>query len=79
MDVMGVGRDGAYPFILTQMDIADAQGLTAVHVNRVMKMMKATGLITLKARVLTVLDRTGLERLGLFDPGFLHLRRAAAA
>jgi CRP-like cAMP-binding protein len=79
MDVMGVGKDGAYPFIFTQMDIADAQGLTAVHVNRVMKGLKETGLITLKARVLTVLDRLGLERVGLFDPGFLHLRPAAAA
>lgn len=79
MDAMGVGSGGLYPFTLTQVDIADAQGLTSVHVNRVIQMLKATGLITLKARTLTVLDRERLERLGLFDPTFLHLRRPAAA
>jgi CRP-like cAMP-binding protein len=79
MDLMGVGRNGESPFVLTQMDIADAQGLTSVHVNRVMQALKSTGLITLKARTLTVLDRPGLERKGLFDPGFLHLQRPAAA
>jgi CRP-like cAMP-binding protein len=79
MDVMGMGSESAYPFIFTQQDISDAQGLTAVHVNRVMQLLKARGLITLKARSLVVLDRRGLEQLGLFDPGFLHLRGAGPA
>ena len=55
------------------------RGLTAAHVNRVMQQLKARGLITLEARSLVVLDRQGLERLGLFDPGFLHLRGVGAA
>jgi CRP-like cAMP-binding protein len=79
MDVMGMSVDGRYPFVFTQHDIADAQGLSVVHVNRVLKQLKATGLIALKAKTLAVLDRKGLERVGLFDPGFLHLRRASAA
>jgi CRP-like cAMP-binding protein len=78
MDLVGVGADGAYPFVFTQQDISDAQGLTAVHVNRIMQQLKARGLIDLKARSLTILDRPGLERLGMFDPGFLHLRQRSA-
>lgn len=79
MDVMGVGRDGVYPFVFTQLDIADAQGLSPVHVNRVMQQLRAAGLIALKSRSLEVLNRQGLERLGFFDPRFLHLRSAEAA
>ena len=78
MDLVGIGVNGAYPFVFTQQDISDAQGITAVHVNRIMQQLKARGLITLKARSLTILDRLGLERLGLFDPGFLHLSQRQA-
>jgi CRP-like cAMP-binding protein len=79
MDVMGIGSGEAYPFIFTQQDISDAQGLTAVHVNRVLQQLKAKGLITLKTRSLVVLDRKGLEEVGLFDPAYLHFKRAQAA
>lgn len=79
MDAMGVGHEGVYPFVLTQKDISDAQGLTSVHVNRIIQQLKTSELITLKSKSLQVLDRKGLERLGLFDPGFLHLQRAVAA
>jgi CRP-like cAMP-binding protein len=61
-------------FPLTQNDLADATGLTAVHVNRVLKELRREGLIDVDHRALTIPDLGALERVGLFDPSYLHLR-----
>lgn len=67
---------------LTQIDIADAAGLTPVHVNRVLQEMRATGLIQLQARRLKIPDFAKLSRLAVYrhvpmPPGHsLRLRSA---
>jgi CRP-like cAMP-binding protein len=76
MDAMGVGQGGVYPFPLTQQDIADAQGLSPVHVNRVLQDLKARGLIAQRSKTLKVLDRKGLEATGLFNALYLHFQNA---
>ena len=73
-----MGADGAYPFPLTQQDLADALGVTAIHLNRVFKMLRATGTIDLKAKVLQVREWPRLLTLAHFSPGYLHLDRSAA-
>ncbi len=67
------GSDCEMP--LTQTDLADALGLSTVHVNRSVQELRATGLITLRNRRLTVNDLQGLTELAMFDPGYLHRRR----
>ncbi len=79
MDAMGIGADRVYPFPFTQQDIADAQGLSTVHVNRVLKQLTGGGLFELRLRTLRVLNRRKLEEAGLFDPAYLHFRSRAAA
>jgi CRP-like cAMP-binding protein len=74
MDAVGIGEEGTYPFMLSQRDIADVGGLTSVHVNRVLKQLKRLGLINLRGKSLTILDRAALARIAIFDPSFLHLR-----
>ena len=49
-------------FPLRQHHIADATGLTAVHVNRVMSAVRSAGLIETNERSLTILDLPGLRR-----------------
>ena len=66
------GADCDWP--LTQLDLADATGLSGVHVNRSIQELRASGLIELRARRLTVVDHVGLTDLAMFDPGYLHLR-----
>jgi len=60
-------------FPVTQADLADATGLSNVHVNRTLQDLRSAGVIELKARTLTVPDLDALMRVALFNPGYLHL------
>lgn len=51
-----LNHDGNCPFPLRQEHMADALGLTAVHVSRVLTLLKAEQLITLRSGALTLLD-----------------------
>jgi len=74
-----VGEDHTCEFPISQGKIADAQGLSAVHVNRVLQELRADNLITLKGGILTVLDWDGLKKAGQFDATYLHLQNQKLA
>lgn len=59
---------------LTQTDLADAGGLTAVHVNRTLQELRRAGLIELSGKRLTIIDLRPLMRVSMFNPNYLHLR-----
>ena len=59
---------------LTQADLADALGLSTVHINRVMQELRSSGLVALRNKRLTIHDREGLMDLAMFDPVYLHTR-----
>lgn len=66
------GLSCAFP--ITQMDLADATGLSVVHVNRTIQELRASNLIVLRERTLTINDLAALKSLALFLPNYLHLR-----
>lgn len=68
-------RGPSCDFPLTQNDLADATGLTAVHVNRTLQDMRRDGLIVLQGRTLTIPDMGRLKTAGLFNDNYLHLDR----
>ena len=57
-------REQRYPFPLRQQHIADAVGLTSVHVSRVLSLFRDRRLLELSEGVLTVLNPPELERIG---------------
>ena len=59
-------------FPATQQDIADATGLTSVHVNRSIQQLRLRGLIILQRQKLTIPDMLALQRAGMFNPEYLH-------
>lgn len=59
-------RDERYRFPLRQVHIADALGLTPVHVCRVMRLLQNRRVVSLAEGVLEILDRRELERIGLW-------------
>lgn len=67
------GNESSFALPLTQEQIADALGLTAVHVNRMMRQLRNHDLIETDGRVVTLRDVARLRLIGGFDPGYLHL------
>ncbi len=76
---VGLAQDHSFLFPVTQAELGDALGLTGVHVNRVLRDLRARDLIDWKRNTLTVLDWDGLVALGEFTPSYLHLTQARAA
>lgn len=76
--IVGLAEGDAFPFPLTQNELAEAVGLTPVHVNRVLQQMRGEELIEHKGKVLTVKDPVRLKRVVRFSSRYLHLRRTEA-
>jgi CRP-like cAMP-binding protein len=70
------GRRCALP--LNQAELADATGLSVVHVNRILQQLRSAGLLHLNGRQMELPDLAGLRRLALFNPAYLHRARPAA-
>jgi CRP-like cAMP-binding protein len=75
LESIGATNGASCDFPLTQGDLADATGLTSVHVNRTLQRLRARGLITLVDRKLVIPDMAALKAIGLFNPDYLHLER----
>jgi CRP-like cAMP-binding protein len=65
-------------FPLTQDDLADALGLTPVHINRKLQQLRQDGAITLRSRQLTIHDLRGMQHIADFDPSYLAPRVQSA-
>lgn len=73
--VAGLGEDTRYELPMTQEQLADATGLTSVHVNRTIKALEKEGLIErANPRAIEIGDWRRLADVGDFDTNYLHLR-----
>lgn len=71
----GIARPGngaGFYFPVTQEDIADATGLTAVHVNRTLRILREDGVLDYRSGRITIKDRERICRIARFDPAYLH-------
>ena len=73
--IVGRARDDSYDFPLTQIELSECLGLTAVHVNRTLQELRRMGLIELENRRLTILDLDGLKRAADFDGAYLYVSK----
>jgi Crp-like helix-turn-helix protein len=69
----GLSQGLSFPLPLRQSDIADALGLTPVHVNRTLRHLRENGLLSWRRGVLRVHDLTQLQRCCDFDAGYLAM------
>ena len=76
-----VGLVGDHPCDLpiTQVEFANAIGVTPVRVNQVLQVMRADGLIELNGERLNIPDWNRLMQVGEFDSTYLHLEDEQAA
>ncbi len=63
---------------LTQTVIGDALGLTPVHVNRVLRKLRLSGVMTLSGGDLVITDIGKLAAVAGFDDNYLHRRIGAS-
>ena len=69
----GQGNRNSFPLPITQTDLADATGLTGVHVNRTLRELRTRSKVELRSGRVTVHDWDQLVDIGDFDPGFMLL------
>jgi CRP-like cAMP-binding protein len=65
----------SFAFPITQTDLADATGLTPVHTNRILRKLRADGLLELTGGVAAILDAARLKHAAHFNGAYLHLDR----
>lgn len=73
-----LASDGSYAFPVTQAQIAEILGITAIHVNRMVRSLRESGLATIARSTITIIDLPGLTRLAEFNAAYLHLGEQAA-
>ncbi len=74
MTAIGLSNGVTCVLPLTQPEIADALGLSTVHMNKKLAEIRKAGLVRIRANRLTILDWKGLCDVADFDPNYLHLR-----
>lgn len=73
LEMVGRAAGGRCDFPMTQNDLAEATGLTPVHVNRTLQDMRREGLIELERKQLRICDLGRLKDSAMFNPNYLHL------
>lgn len=68
----GLGSPERFELPMTQEQIADATGLTSVHVNRMLHELADEGVIVRDKRDVTIRDWAQMCRVADFDPAYLH-------
>ena len=79
LDAQGLAGSYGYELPMTQDQLADALGLTPVHVNRTIKRLEAEGLITRERRFIRFPDWERMRDVADFNSRYLHLEPQAAA
>ena len=72
-----IGSRTDYELPLTQEQLADATGMTPVHINRVLKELEQRGLITRSIRAVGIADWDRLSKAADFSSDYLHLKERA--
>ena len=75
LGIVRLTEGNAYPLPLTQTDLAECLGLTAVHVNRTLQALRARKLVEFRSGRVVIEDLEALQKLAEFDPSYLYLER----
>lgn len=67
LGVMGLVANDQFKFPITQSKLADALGLSVVHINRILQAFRTQGILDIKRQVVTLGDFEKIVQLGGFD------------
>lgn len=69
--LVGLGSKAGFACPLTQYLLADALGLSAVHVNRVLRQLREAGMVTFREGFVAFNDYEQLVNFAQFDPSYM--------
>jgi CRP-like cAMP-binding protein len=72
---VGLADSLTFEFPITQSHLAEANGLSLVHLNRTVQEMRREGLIELSDKQLRIVDLDELKRVAMFNRNYLHFYR----
>lgn len=76
LKLVGQARGNGFMLSITQEEIGDALGLTAVHVNRVLQGLRNDGMIEQRGHQVVICEWHVLRRIAAFRSGYLHMEDA---
>ncbi|WP_447556368.1 Crp/Fnr family transcriptional regulator [Vreelandella sp. EE22] len=79
LKAVGLTDEQTFNMPVTQAELADATGLTPVHVNRVMQALRSDGLISTRKQQVTLPDWEKICQAAEFDPLYLHIKQESPA
>lgn len=72
LELVGLADQHGYDLPISQIDLSECLGLTAVHVNRSLRKLREDGVATFRTGRVEIRDLAALERIGEFDPAYLY-------
>lgn len=71
---VGLTTPGSFSLPIPQAVLADTVGMSDVHVNRSLRVLREAGLVTFRKQIVSIPNVPELESYAGFDPAYLHLR-----
>ena len=72
LQAVGLVEENSFAWPLTQQDLGEACGLTSVHVNRTLRVLREAGMVEVSDRIVTMLDFDRLASTGEFQADYLY-------
>jgi cAMP-binding proteins - catabolite gene activator and regulatory subunit of cAMP-dependent protein kinases len=73
LSVVGLTRENAFDFPVTQEEFADSLGMSLVHLSRSIQDLRSMGLFDWQRNRIEIMDWSRLQQLAEFDPTYLNL------
>ncbi|KQU55685.1 Crp/Fnr family transcriptional regulator [Sphingomonas sp. Leaf339] len=74
LDMVGLVEGDRFALPFKQADLAEACGLTVVHVNRVLRSLRERELLVFRSGIATIVNWPKLVALAEFDPSYLYIQ-----
>jgi len=74
LNLIGLATETEFECPLSQFVLADALGLTSIHINRVLRQLRELNLLTIRKKTVTIHDLAGLRKLAGYRGGYLSAR-----
>lgn len=73
LEAIGYSDGAIFQLPINQTDLSEITGLTAIHVNRVLRMLREEKICTFRSSRVEIADLPRLQKIGQFDPTYLYL------